>query len=70
MHIRDSEPGTDALAFSVEEAARRASVGRTIIYAAIKLGLLKARKVGRRTVILEVDLREWLDSLPTLKTAA
>lgn len=59
-----------ALAHSVEEAARRASIGRTAIYFEIKKGRLKARKAGKRTLITDADLRAWLDSLPLMHSAA
>ena len=52
------------LAHSVEEAATRANCGRTTVYAAIKARSLTARKIGRRTIILDEDLRRWLVSLP------
>lgn len=55
---------TSPLAHSVEEAATRANCGRTTVYAAIKSRALAARKIGRRTIILEEDLRGWLVSLP------
>jgi excisionase family DNA binding protein len=57
------------LAHSIEDAARITSCGRTSIYAAIKEGALKARKFGRRTVILDEDLRDWLASLPVREAA-
>lgn len=59
-----------ALAHSVEEAARRTSIGRTAIYSEIKEGRLKARKAGKRTLITDADLRAWLDSLPLMHSAA
>ena len=39
---------------------------RSFIYEAIKKGLLKARKGGRRTVILDDDYRRFLESLPAI----
>jgi excisionase family DNA binding protein len=57
------------LAHSVEETASRAGCGRTTVYAAIKAGELKARKIGRRTIILEEDQRRWLASLPMREVA-
>jgi excisionase family DNA binding protein len=57
-------------AHSVEDAARIASSGRTTVYEEINAGRLKARKVGRRTLILDEDLRAWLASLPVMKGAA
>lgn len=50
--------------FSPVETAAVAGVGRTLIFAEIKAGRLKARKVGRRTVIAGADIRAWLDALP------
>ncbi len=52
------------LAHTIESVARLTTCGRTQVYAAIRCGALKARKIGRRTVILDDDLRAWLASLP------
>jgi excisionase family DNA binding protein len=70
MNTRIPARRENALAHSIEDAARRTSCGRTLIYAAIKSGALKARKVGRRTVILDEDLRTWLASLPSMHESA
>jgi excisionase family DNA binding protein len=55
------------LAISIAEAARRAGVGRSSIYEAIRRGELLVRKCGRRSLILLDDLRAWLSSLPEAK---
>ena len=52
------------LALTVEEAAKAAGVGRTTIFFELRNGRLKARKVGRRTVITVADLHAWLEALP------
>ena len=52
------------LGLTVEEAADVSSIGRTRLYQAIKEGRLKARKDGRRTVIVVDDLKVFLLSLP------
>lgn len=57
------------LAYSPEAAAAAGNVGRTTIFAEIKAGNLKARKVGRRTIILATDFQGWLSSLPLREVA-
>ena len=66
-----AEQNSDAatLAYSIEEAAARANIGRTMLFSALKSGALKARKIGRRTVILDRDLRTWLAALPLREVA-
>jgi excisionase family DNA binding protein len=51
-------------AMSVEEAAKAAGVGRTLLFEEIRKGHITARKVGRRTIITTEDLDAWLNSLP------
>lgn len=55
---------TDKVAFSPDEAAHRAGVGRTLIFSEIKQGRLEARKAGARTIITAEALTAWLKSLP------
>lgn len=55
-----------SLAHTIEQAAKISTLGRTSVYAAIKSGELRARKAGRRTVILDDDLRQWLSSLRSM----
>jgi excisionase family DNA binding protein len=64
-------PHADApLALGILDAARAAGVGRSTIYEHINRGALKARKAGRRTLILRADLQAWLASFPAVKAAA
>jgi hypothetical protein len=51
-------------AYSIASVCAATSFGRTLIFAAIRNGDLKAKKVGRRTIILEADLSAWLNSRP------
>ena len=55
-------------AISIEEFCRRYSLGRTKVYEEIKLGRLRARKVGRRTIVTQDDAETWLRHLPRMKT--
>jgi excisionase family DNA binding protein len=52
------------LAHSVSEACSIARTGRTSLYEAIRTSALRAVKRGRRTLILDDDLRRWVQSLP------
>ena len=51
---------------SIGEACGIAGIGRTKIYEAIAEGKLKARKYGKRTIILRHDLNAFLLSLPVV----
>ena len=52
---------------SISEACAVAGIGRTKIYQAISDGNLKARKWGKRTLVLRQDLRAFLNSLPSAR---
>ena len=52
---------------SIVEACRVAGIGRTKIYEAIADGSLKARKFGKRTLILRADLQSFLSDLPVVE---
>jgi hypothetical protein len=52
------------LALSIEQAADIADLGRSSIYVAIATGNLKAKKSGKRTIILRSDLNDFLAGLP------
>jgi excisionase family DNA binding protein len=59
-----THPSRDA--YSVDEVAERAGVGRDAVYDAIREKRLVARKWGKRTVITQTAFRAFLESLPEL----
>jgi excisionase family DNA binding protein len=52
------------LAYSIGELAACGPVGRSTIYNAIAAGRLRARKIGRRTIVLDEDWRAFLTDAP------
>ncbi len=52
------------LAYTIDEAVDQGAGSRTIVYEAINAGTLKAKKRGKRTIILAGDLIEYLEALP------
>lgn len=58
----DTERPASKLAFSIAEAVKATSVGRTRLYEEIAAGRLPTFKIGKRTLIATEDLRAWLDS--------
>ena len=62
MELENSDVG----ALSIANACKRAGVGRTFIFEEIRSGRLKAKKAGRRTLVLREDLTAWLQALPSV----
>lgn len=54
--------GNQPLAYSVADACRVSSLGRTFLFAAIKDGKLETKKVGRRRLILADSLRSFIEA--------
>ena len=57
------EPTPPKLSFSIPEVVAATSIKRGKIYAEIKDGSLRTKKVGSRTIILAKDLDAWLANL-------
>lgn len=55
----------DQLSISIEDASKLTGIGRTKLYQAINQGALKARKFGKRTIIIKDDLNTFLSNLET-----
>lgn len=56
----------EPIAYTVKEACAVSRTGKTTLYGAIRQGELVARKLGKKTLILEGDLRRWIEQLPTI----
>jgi excisionase family DNA binding protein len=52
--------------YSIADACAAVRIGKTAIYEAIRSGALRAVKCGRRTLILDEDLRRFMQSLPSI----
>jgi excisionase family DNA binding protein len=51
-------------AFSIDGFGKCFGIGRTKIYAEIRAGRLRAKKVGRRTLISRDEAHRWWAQLP------
>ncbi len=54
----------EKLAHSTSDAQRLASCGKTTLFKALASGELRYRKLGKKTLILDADLRAWIAALP------
>jgi hypothetical protein len=54
----------ERLAVTIRDAVILTGIGRSKLYAMFKGGDLRAKKAGRRTVVLVEDLKRMLNSLP------
>jgi hypothetical protein len=61
--------GDPKISYTIPEFCSATGIGRTRIYAALATGQLRARKFGKRTIILAEDGRAFLVSLPELRAA-
>jgi excisionase family DNA binding protein len=51
------------LAHTIDEAAAILGIGRSLAYELVRAGRLRARKIGRRTIITREDIEGFLRSL-------
>jgi hypothetical protein len=61
-----SQTDVPKLAHSIGELADRGPVRRSTLYNEIAAGRLRARKIGRRTVVLDEDWRAFLAGAPVI----
>jgi len=54
------------IAYTVKEACAVSRTGKTTLYGAIRRRDLVARKLGKKTSILEDDLRRRIEQLPRI----
>jgi hypothetical protein len=68
--VPSSREAPAKLAHTIPGAVWASGSSRSALYDAIAQGRLRAKKFGRRTLILDADLRRFLRSLPDLETNA
>lgn len=54
------------VAYSVSDVLTMIGISRSKFYQLVNAGQIKVRKIGNRTIILAVDLDDFLRSLPVL----
>jgi excisionase family DNA binding protein len=52
-------------AYSLREVGELIDTGQTKLFELVKSGRLKSKKLGRRRLVLDTDLEEFLQTLPT-----
>lgn len=61
MRHNQEQPKTEKLAWAIDEAALSTGVSKAYLRKIIAAGELKTTRAGRRVLIRDCDLREWLD---------
>jgi excisionase family DNA binding protein len=57
------------LAYTIPQACEVSGLSRSSLYALLLWGELRAVKHGKRTLILDQELRWWLNSLPIAQSS-
>jgi hypothetical protein len=68
--MTNERPTNERRAFTIDEFSERNGIGRDSTYNEIRKGRLRAKKAGRRTIILDEDEAAWRASLPVLQLPA
>lgn len=66
MTDRERQRRARQRAMSIAEFCEQYGLGRTKTYEELKSGRLRARKIGKRTIITEDDAEDWLLRLPVI----
>ena len=70
MRCARQRGGQREVSLTVEELATAAGICRDNVYDAIRADQLRAKKFGKRTLVLKVDAQAFLESLPEPQAAA
>lgn len=54
---------TDRLLYTIPQVCEAANTSRSLLYQEIQAGRLRILKIGRKTLITDAALREWVDLL-------
>jgi excisionase family DNA binding protein len=54
--------------YTINKALEILSIGRTKFYQELNAGRIKALKVGKRTLVTQESIDNWLKSLPSYKS--
>jgi hypothetical protein len=63
--MTDAPENSNPIAYAIEDVPDRTGINRCKIFKAIRDKELRARKIGRSTIIEHNELRRWIASLPT-----
>jgi excisionase family DNA binding protein len=69
MTDRERQRRARQRAMSIAEFCEQYGLGRTKTYEELKSGRLRARKIGKRTIITEDDAEDWLLRLPVIEVS-
>lgn len=61
----ENDKTTGKLLFSVKEFCEIVGIGRTTFYQEVKAGRIKAKKMGRSTLIPKSELERFIEELPS-----
>jgi excisionase family DNA binding protein len=62
MKVTENNDANNKAAFSVEEVAKQTSLSKPFLRLEIRRGRLKAKRFGRRVLILKDDLEAYLEN--------